>query len=294
MGRATQASRGVIVGLVVIGLAAAAHLVGGGLPAPVSPGFVALALLSLVACAVLSHQEWTLVRQLVCLAGSQVVFHAVLEVERDAAGLRWPVQHPELNGAVEVGPSMLMTSPAHSERKVMSPELRAHPRGRALAVALATAALALSACSSGSSSTTTRTSASSGDITVSAAYVNEPTLPERTGAFATIANTGTTAVSLTSASVPASVAASAAVHETVMVDGAMTMQEVSGGVPVPPGGQLVLKSGAFHVMLMKPTVSVGQTVPLTLGFSDGSTITVDAPVLAPSSAPASPSMSSSS
>jgi len=118
VGRATQASRGVIVGLVVIGLAAAAHLVGGGLPAPVSPGFVALALLSLVACAVLSHQEWTLVRQLVCLAGSQVVFHAVLEVERDAAGLRWPVQHPELIGSVEVDPSMLMTSPAHSERKV--------------------------------------------------------------------------------------------------------------------------------------------------------------------------------
>jgi copper(I)-binding protein len=74
-----------------------------------------------------------------------------------------------------------------------------------------------------------------------------------------------------------------------MVDGAMKMQEVSGGVPVPPGGQLVLKSGGYHVMLMMPTVTVGQTVPLTLGFSDGSKVTVDAMVTAPSSMSASPS-----
>jgi copper(I)-binding protein len=51
----------------------------------------------------------------------------------------------------------------------------------------------------------------------------------------------------------------------------------------------VLKSGGFHVMLMMPTVTVGQTVPLTLGFSDGSKVTVDAMVKAPSSMSASPS-----
>jgi copper(I)-binding protein len=167
------------------------------------------------------------------------------------------------------------------------------PRGRALAVALATAALALTACSSGSSSAATSTAPAS-TLTVTDARINEPTVPERTGAFATIANSGTTAISLTTASVPGSAAASAAVHETVMVDGAMKMQEVTAGVPIPPGGQLVLKSGGYHVMLMMPTVTVGQTVPLTLGFSDGSKVTVDAMVKAPSSMSMSPSMSSSS
>jgi hypothetical protein len=95
----------------VIVLAAAAHLVGGGMVTPVSPGFVAVSLLSLGACAVLSHREWTLVRLLVCLTGSQVVFHVVLEVERDAAGLRWLVRHAELRGSVDVVPSMAM--PGH-------------------------------------------------------------------------------------------------------------------------------------------------------------------------------------
>jgi copper(I)-binding protein len=167
------------------------------------------------------------------------------------------------------------------------------PRGPALAAALATAVLALTACSSGGSSAATSTAPAS-TITVTGAYINEPTVPERTGAFATIANSGTAAISLTTASVPSSAAASAAVHEMVMVDGAMKMQEVSGGVPVPPGGQLVLKSGGFHIMLMMPTVTVGQTVPVTLGFSDGSKVTVDAMVKAPSSMSMSPSMSSSS
>ena len=176
----------------------------------------------------------------------------------------------------------------------MSHVLSGRRRGRALAVALATAALALTACSSGSSSTATTPAASAGAITVTGAYVNEPTVPEKTGAFATITNTGTAAVSLTTASVPASVATSAAVHETVMADGGMQMKEVTGGVPVPPGGELVLKSGGYHIMLMMPTVTLGQTVPLTLGFSDGSTITVDAVVKAPSSMSSSPSTSSSS
>jgi copper(I)-binding protein len=74
-----------------------------------------------------------------------------------------------------------------------------------------------------------------------------------------------------------------------MVDGAMKMQEVSGGVPVPAGGQLVLKPGGFHIMLMTPTVTLGQTVPITLGFSDGSKVTVDAMVKAPTSMSSSPS-----
>jgi copper(I)-binding protein len=86
-------------------------------------------------------------------------------------------------------------------------------------------------------------------------------------------------------------AESAAIHETVTKDGEMVMQEVPAGLPVPAGGQLVLKSGGFHVMLMNPKVTVGQLVPLTLTFSDGTTLTTEAPVKTPAPMPSSsPSM----
>jgi copper(I)-binding protein len=124
---------------------------------------------------------------------------------------------------------------------------------------------------------------------MSDAYVNEPTVPERTGVFGVIANTGTSEVTLTAASVPKDLAESATIHETVTKDGEMVMQEVPAGLPVPAGGQLVLKSGGFHIMLMNPKVTVGQTVPLTLTFSNGATVTVDAPVKAAAPMPSSSS-----
>ena len=175
------------------------------------------------------------------------------------------------------------------------------PRSRALAVAavVATAILGVTACSSGtapSSSSAPSTGASTvtvGSITVSGAYVNEPTVPERTGAFFTVASSAAAAVTLTGVSVPATVAKSASLHSTVMVDGVMQMKEVPGGLPVPAGGQLVLKPGGFHVMLMMPTVAVGAVVPLTLVFSDGTTLLVDAPVKAADATPSSASPSGS-
>jgi copper(I)-binding protein len=114
---------------------------------------------------------------------------------------------------------------------------------------------------------------------LSDAHVNEPTVPDKTGAFATISNKGSAVVNLTGASVPADVAASAQVHETKNVGGEMQMTQIAE-VPVPAGGQLVLKSGGYHVMLMNPKVTLGQVVPLTLRFSDGSAVTIDAPVKA--------------
>jgi copper(I)-binding protein len=155
-------------------------------------------------------------------------------------------------------------------------------------VAAAAIAVALSGCSS--SSTTTSTSSAPTTITVTAAHVNEPTMPDTTGAFAVVTNTGATAVSLTGVSVPADVAESAGLHETVMKDGAMAMQPVSS-IPVPAGGTVELKPGGFHIMLMKPKVTLGQMVAMTLTFSDGTSVSAAAPVTAPSASPSS-SMSS--
>jgi copper(I)-binding protein len=70
------------------------------------------------------------------------------------------------------------------------------------------------------------------------------------------------------------------VHEVVMNDaGEMIMQEVAGkGILIPAGGSVVLKPGGYHVMYMGllETIPVGSTIALTLEFSNGSTLTVEA------------------
>jgi hypothetical protein len=95
---AARASRGVVVGLVVVALAAAAHLLGGGSAEAVSPGFVVVALGCLAACAALSHREWTLLRLVLCLATTQVVFHVVLAAEHGAAHLSLVGPNAEMAG----------------------------------------------------------------------------------------------------------------------------------------------------------------------------------------------------
>ncbi|MEZ5118256.1 MAG: copper chaperone PCu(A)C [Candidatus Nanopelagicales bacterium] len=161
---------------------------------------------------------------------------------------------------------------------------RSAPKRRAAIVAGAAlvAAVGLAGCSSGDASS--GSSAAAGPITVTDAYINEPTLPERTGAFALVSNSSDAEVSLTGASVPSDAASEAQLHETTMVDGAMEMSQVAS-IPVPAGGTLQLKSGGYHMMLINPTLTVGQTVPITLTFSDGTSVTVDATVKAPEPVP---------
>ena len=115
------------------------------------------------------------------------------------------------------------------------------------------------------------------ELSLSDFWVAFPTVPERCGTFGVITNNGTTAVDLISASVPSAYADETQLHEVVMVDGAPKMQPISG-VTIAPGAQLVLKSGSYHIMLLNPRVEVGQQVPLTLNFSDGTTLELDVTV----------------
>jgi copper(I)-binding protein len=170
----------------------------------------------------------------------------------------------------------------------MSTPIRLSARRAPWVVVAAAALFAVTACSSGGSSPDPGR-ATSGAITASAFHVNEPSVPERTGAFGTITNSSSSFVRLTQVTVPASIAESASLHETVMVDGEMKMQELADGIPVPAQGKVVLESRGLHIMLMKPTISVGQKVPLTLMFNDGTTVTVEADVTAPSADTMSPS-----
>jgi copper(I)-binding protein len=143
------------------------------------------------------------------------------------------------------------------------------------AVALLAAAL-LAACGSTSSSTTSSSSSPAGSgVTAADPWVKSA--PDgMTAAFMTLSNpTGTEQV-LVSASTP--VSPMVQLHEMVMQDGQMVMQEKKGGIVVPAGGTAVLEPGGNHIMLMGLTepVKAGQQVPVTLTFASGLTLEVTA------------------
>ncbi|MGA1074407.1 MAG: copper chaperone PCu(A)C [Ilumatobacteraceae bacterium] len=113
------------------------------------------------------------------------------------------------------------------------------------------------------------------------------------------------------ASVPASVAATAEVHEVVMADMSgemsgdmddmsgemsgdmddmsgemqMTMQEMTDGLALPAGETVVLEPGGYHIMLLDlaEPLEVGDEVELTLdlGTADDITLTVEVAESAP-------------
>ena len=87
-----------------------------------------------------------------------------------------------------------------------------------------------------------------------------------TGAFMKI--TAKDGAKLVAASTPA--AGVAEVHEMKMDGDVMKMRAVQGGLDLPAGKTVELKSGGYHVMLMdlKATLAKDSTVPLTLVFKD--------------------------
>ena len=89
---------------------------------------------------------------------------------------------------------------------------------------------------------------------------------QATGAFMTL--TAKEGARLVGASSP--VAGVSQVHEMTMDAGVMKMGEVKGGLDLPAGKAVALKSGGYHLMLMdlKSTLVTGTSVPLTLVFKD--------------------------
>ena len=92
------------------------------------------------------------------------------------------------------------------------------------------------------------------------------------GAFMTIANSGTAADRLTGGSTP--VAARVEIHTMTMENDVMRMRQLEDGLEIPAGGEVTLKPGSFHVMLMdlKQPLKAGEKVPLTLTFAGAGTL----------------------
>lgn len=70
------------------------------------------------------------------------------------------------------------------------------------------------------------------------------------------------------------------IHETVTEGSGMRMQEVAGGLEVPRHGELVLRPGGYHVMMLNlpSPLNVGQVIAVELTFEHAGTVRLQVPV----------------
>ncbi len=98
-----------------------------------------------------------------------------------------------------------------------------------------------------------------------------------TAAYFTVKNSG---AEDTLVSVKSNITGMVQLHEVVTEGSTSKMQEKPGGFVVPANGELTLKAGGYHVMLMnlKSPLKVGDKVELELTFKNAGTVKVTAPV----------------
>jgi len=115
-------------------------------------------------------------------------------------------------------------------------------------------------------------------VEVSGIYVREvpPNMPN-SAAFMQLKNLTDTPLALVSAGSDA--AKTVELHEHVNVDGMMQMRQIPK-IDIPAQGTTMLQPGGLHVMLIGLTQKLkeGENVTITLNFSDGESVTLDAPV----------------
>jgi copper(I)-binding protein len=142
----------------------------------------------------------------------------------------------------------------------------------------------LAACGS-SGGSKGASSSGGGTVRVTSAWARD-TAPSQTNdaVYLTVVNGTGTAVTLTGASVPATIAKSAALHKTTtgmsdssttmgMDEDMTTMTEVKS-VNVPAHGTFTFKPGHYHIMLedLAGALTAHQTFPITLTRGDGATL----------------------
>jgi periplasmic copper chaperone A len=114
-------------------------------------------------------------------------------------------------------------------------------------------------------------------LEVADAYAAEPVTTDAAAAYLTIRNHGATPDTLTGAQSPA--AGMVRLHRMAGIGGAQ-MRAIEA-VEVPAGGQVQLRPGDLHLMLMGLTrrPRVGDTLEITLQFARAGAVTVRAPVV---------------
>ncbi len=118
-----------------------------------------------------------------------------------------------------------------------------------------------------------------GDLEIGHPYARAtpPNAPVSAG-YMTIRNTGTEPDRLVGGS--ADFAGMVQIHEMTMDGDVMKMREIEGGLEIPPGGEVVLEPGGYHVMFMKlvEQLKEGKTRKATLEFQKAGSIEVELPV----------------
>jgi hypothetical protein len=111
--------------------------------------------------------------------------------------------------------------------------------------------------------------ASQADLVIANAWIKNlpPTVPVR-AAYMNMSNTGQEAVCIVSFS--SEKFSNIALHETIMNDGMMHMQQVTD-LTIAPNQQIILEPGGMHLMMQanEPT-RPGENVQMTIKLSDGS------------------------
>lgn len=95
-----------------------------------------------------------------------------------------------------------------------------------------------------------------------------------TALYVQLRNTGSAPVRLEGISSP--IAEAAELHAVVQRDGMMLMRPVKSRVVIVAGGELALRPGGYHVMLvgLKRPVAIGERILLRLHFSHGPALDV--------------------
>ncbi|AJT42123.1 copper chaperone PCu(A)C [Psychromicrobium lacuslunae] len=159
------------------------------------------------------------------------------------------------------------------------------------AASLGIAALALTGCSgtaassssnagSPSSSASQLAETPSSGLSIVDAWVKSNGT-KMTGAFGILKNNTDQNIVVMKASTPA--AGMVELHETVMAaDGSMKMQPKKGGFVIPAKGQLELKPGGNHIMLMEvgKAINPGDELSFELSLEGGKTMSFKAPAKA--------------
>ncbi|UCF19752.1 MAG: copper chaperone PCu(A)C [Gemmatimonadota bacterium] len=115
------------------------------------------------------------------------------------------------------------------------------------------------------------------DIEISNAYIVEPALPERTAMYFSVANGGDLDDELLAV---ATEVATGEIHRTVANGDVMKMERVETA-RVPAGGELVMRPGSHHVMLLDLSreLRAGDRVNAVLRFKHAGAIEVRAEVV---------------
>jgi periplasmic copper chaperone A len=113
--------------------------------------------------------------------------------------------------------------------------------------------------------------ANAAGLTVTDGWIRALPAAVPSGGYFTLHNGGKKAVTLTGASSPA--CGMLMLHQSENIGGMSRMGDVAN-IDVPAGGTVKFTPGGYHLMCMSATNAIkpGKTVPVTLKFSDGTSI----------------------